>query len=211
MAKEITLKELKAMAAKLNGLKLGKENLLEAIEADKVKTNRVKFADLAAAFMDAMEACADDKKASAKVPKLLEQFHNRLFDQVEGEPEDDDEEPPEDEENGDEDDEDEGDEDEEDEDDEEPPTRRTRKKKPATAKKKKAPKVSMSREEAVGKAFAKGGTEDKIAEAADTIYEKAGGASNVKQSKKLVQRAVKYYRAINILEESSKGRLTLNI
>ncbi|MCK5139756.1 MAG: hypothetical protein KAQ85_07945, partial [Thermodesulfovibrionia bacterium] len=87
MARKITLAELKKMAAKLNALKLGKENLLEAIGAEKCKTSG-KFDALADSFMDAMEACADDDKASKKVPKVIEVFHNRLFDQVNPEEED---------------------------------------------------------------------------------------------------------------------------
>ena len=178
MAKKVTLAELKKMIAKLNSLKLNRKCLLEEIGQEKLKVTGT-FSDLS---------------DSEKVPKALEAFHNRLFDQVEGEgPE---EEEPEEEEP------------EEEDDDKKPRRRRRRGKGKAKPKER---KVEISREEAVGKAFLKGGDVEKIAEAADALYEKAGGKSNVKQSKKLVQRAVKYFKAIEILEEDSKGKLSLDI
>jgi len=149
--KVVTLKELKEMAKKVNALKLGKKNLLEAIGVKKLKL-KGKFAEMADAFLDAFNEIAEDEAATKKVPKALIAFQHRLYDQVEEEEEEDDgdEEDEEEEDDGDEedeeeeddgdDDEEEDDEEEEDEEDDEEEEEEPKKKKKKKGKKKKESK-----------------------------------------------------------------------
>ena len=116
---EISFKELKEMAKKVNALKLGSKNLLEAVGVKKLKTVGLKFEALAEAFLDAFEEIAGDEKAAKKVPKVLIKFQHNLLEQVEAGDEDEETEEEETEEEGEEETEEEEEDEEEDEEEEE--------------------------------------------------------------------------------------------
>jgi len=171
----IPAKEFKAVVKSLN-------KVLDDDGQDKIKIVGVKKAEVESAFTDSVNGYIEDDNASA-LPDDVIDFYNKYIAN--------------------------DDDDEADDEKEEKKSKKSSKKKEKKEKKKKAPNFIPSmknREASCVDALKKGGQMDTIVAKADAIYVKASGKEpNIKQSKRLMERAIKYLYRADALEISEKG------